>query len=804
MKTFNNFSLTHYHFVILVIFFLKLNYASSQRFFSGIVVDPNEVPVEFANVIALSLPDSTFIAGTVTNENGAFKFNMNHTIQLLKISSIGYDDKYIPVQPDQSYYSIELATSNFELDEVVVTGRKAMFELKQDRVVMNVSAAPALSGNTALQVLQKAPGVIVNRQNSSISMNAKGEVLIMINNKIQRVPKEVLLAKLEGMQAENVDRIELIHQPSARYDASGAAGIIHIVLKQNDHQGTSGNAALTLGYGQREKVGVSLSFNARKRLLNWYGDYTFNHTNSDQYEVNHYRAYDYQGDHFYYENFVKFVDNKMQQHNASLGMDVELNKRTIIGFLFNYGNNTWDMKATSISSEFNNNTQVDNYGFLLLPKNDMQSLIGNINIFNQFNDKSSLNFDLDYVTIDFNNKGTIENGLSGGSPLIQTNRETPIDIWTVQLDNVNQFNKTTKLEIGVKATLSQINSNAEIQNVSTNDWGGVELFSGTDVIEEKIFAVYSSFSKKFTSKLNGEVGLRFEHFDYQLDAEMDERNLNQTFDNPFPIARLNYKMDSLNTLQLSFNRTIVRPDFNSLSAFFLFLDPTLFVYSNPRLKPTFTNTYKLSWQHRSMIFSLAYLNTVNKLYFFNTVDKPNHIQTSTPSNLDISNIWEATASVPIRLTDWWESNSFFSVLYQSIEAKAQRTIPFQDDILTYTFQLNTTFNWGNGWSASFDGQFMSEFLTGDQVQKIYPYFNMGIRKKFDNGAALALSFQDIANSIGKIDWDYNQPTLGIRTFGDNDWSERQIRLTYSIFFGNRKLSSQRKRDTGSSEVKNRM
>ncbi|MFK7773171.1 MAG: outer membrane beta-barrel protein [Saprospiraceae bacterium] len=792
------------HLLMLIVFFLNINLATSQSYFTGQVFSPDESPVAFANVITLSLPDSIFIGGTVTDENGIFKLEKSNEVGLLKISYLGYDDTFVPIQSNQLNYKVILTSSNFELGEVIVNGRKKLYELKQDRIVMNVGSSPALSGNTALQVLQKAPGVIVNRQNNSISLNAKGEVLIMINNKIQRVPKEVLLAKLEGMQAENVERIELIHQPSARYDASGAAGIIHIVLKQNQNKGTNGNIALTLGYGQKEKAGASLSFNSRHKNFNLYGDYSFNWSPSNQYEVNHYRDYDYQGDNFYYENLVKIVDFKSYQQSASLGMDVNLSKKTIVGFLFNYANNTDEMNSTSTSAEFINNIQVDNNAFFLRPKNDMQTLIGNVNLYHQFNEKTSLNFDLDYISIDFKNEGSIENGLTGNAPFIKTNRKTPIDIWTIKLDNINQLNKTTKLEIGAKMTLSNISSSAEVLNLANNMWIGSEIFSGTDVIEEEILAIYASYSKDFSPKFNGELGLRVEHFGYQLDAELDDRDLSQVFNNPFPIARLNYKLDSINRLQLSFNRTTVRPDFNSLSAFFLFLDPTLFVYSNPRLKPTFTNNYKLSWQHRSMIFSLAYLNTVNRLYYFNTVDKPNHIQTSTPSNLDLSNVWEATFSIPIQFTEWWEVNTFISILHQSVEATAERTIPFDDQISTFTLQLNSTFNWGKSWSASFDGQYMSQFLTGDQVQKIYPYFNIGIRKKFESGSALSLSFQDIANSIGKKDWDYNQPALGIRTFGDNDWSERQVRLTYSFLIGNQKLSSQRKRDTGANEMKNRM
>ncbi len=775
----------------------------SQTHISGTVLNTDAQPVAFANVIALSMPDSIVTIGTTTDGQGMFTLRVAEN-DLVKISSIGYRDVYLSLVSGKTDYQIMLPQADFELDEVVVEGKKALYELEQDRVVMNVAASPSLSGNTALQVLQRAPGVIINRQNNSISLNAKGEVLVMINNKIQRIPSEVLLAKLEGMQAENIERVELIHQPPARYDASGAAGIIHIVLKENNSQGTSGRTSLTAGYGQREKAGVTLSLNSRHGIVNFYGDYTYNLNRADNYLVNHFRKYDYEGNDYRYENYLTLFDLESQQHSANAGVDIELGERTVVGALVSYSHVANPISSNSISRGFTNDSITNENDFLVSGENNMSAFISNLNFFHRLNDKSNINLDLDYVTIDFDNSGSVEDLLNPDGDEIQSDRQTPIDIWTVKLDNSNQLNPGTRLEFGAKATLSSITSSALVANLTDSEWIGNELFTGTDNIQENIFAAYGSYYQRFSPKLDGELGLRFEYFNYQLDASDPLKDFEQTFRNPFPIGRLNYKVDSLTTLQVSFNRTIVRPDFRSLSAYFVFIDPSILVFGNPQLRPTFTNTYKVSVQHRSMIFSVAYLRTINRLYYFNTVDKPNHIQTSSPSNLDLSNVFEATASIPFRINDWWSWNGFVSVLHQQVEATAGRPIPFTADITTLTAQLSTSFEWAGGWTANIDGQYMSEFLTGDQIQKIYPFLNLGIRKQFPAGSSLSLSFQDIANSVGKIDWDYNQPALGIRTFGNNDWSERQIRLTYSFAFGNKSLSGKRDRDTGSKEVRSRM
>lgn len=267
---------------------------------------------------------------------------------------------------------------------------------------------------------------------------------------------------------------------------------------------------------------------------------------------------------------------------------------------------------------------------------------------------------------------------------------------------------------------------------------------------------------------------------------------------------MNYEIDSLNSIQLSLNRTVNRPSFSSLSSLFLLLDPSILVYSNPRLKPAFTNAYKLSWQHRGIILSLAYINTVNKVDYYNTVDKENDLQTSTPTNFDRSDIVEANLIFPISVGEWWETSLNLTSFWETIRDKSSRIIPFEKDIITFSVQLNSSFKFGNDWTASIDGRYMSPYLGGDQVKYVHPYINAGIRKQLSPNSSLSLSLQDISNSSGIEEWEYHQPKLGIRTFGYNDWSERQFRLTYSYNFGNKKITEKRTRETGSKEVRNRM
>jgi hypothetical protein len=223
---------------------------NAQPKLSGSLTNTQGDPLPYATVLLLAATDSALAKGAITDETGRYDIaNFEPGVYRISASTVGYETAWTEKFTMQKGMAVEMPTivlkEGIALDEVVVRGKMPMYELKQDRMVMNVGASPVLSGNTGIEILQKTPGVIVDRQNNSIGLNAKGEVLMMINNKIQRVPKQVLMAQLQGMRAENIDRIEIIHQPPAKYDASGAAGIIHIVLKKNALQGTNGSLSLS-------------------------------------------------------------------------------------------------------------------------------------------------------------------------------------------------------------------------------------------------------------------------------------------------------------------------------------------------------------------------------------------------------------------------------------------------------------------------------------------------------------------------------------------------------------------------------
>lgn len=796
-------------FVIFCILFFQNMEVRSQTVITGVVIEESGSLLPGANVLLLQPSDSALVKGTVTDNAGSYELNnIDPGRYLLSVSMIGFQRiTSAPFETDQDpirFETITLQASLEELDEVNVTARRPMFEQEIDRLVFNVQQHISSSGNSTLELLEKSPGVVVDRQNNSIGMISKGEVLLMINDQIQRTPTEVQMARLQGMRAENIERIEIIHQPSARYDASGGAGIIHIVLKQNNQQGTNGSVALTGGYGEREKAGLSLNLNSRKGKFNWYGDYTYNRNRSNENEVNHFREYDFQGDSYYFQNFVTLRNFREGQHAGILGLDIDVDGRTVIGFLVggSLSDQVWGSGADSKSFNFVNNQQNGETDYVFGSKTDMSSFTANTNLFQKIGSDSHLNFDLDYANIRYGNIGDLLNN-NDPNETFAYDRSTPMEFWITSLDYVNSLSSVWRMETGVKGTFNNTLNSTSVNNLSDEYWTESDLFASKEKISEQILAAYLSLNAELSQKLNAEMGVRYEHYTYRLDR-VEQENIRQVVSNPFPIIRLNYDIDSSNTLQLGYNRSITRPAFFHLTSFLVLFDPSLIVYANPQLRPTFANNYKVSWQHNSVILSLAYLGRTKQIYFYNTVDKENHLQTSVPTNLDQENIFEASLSFPLFPASWWEMNWNLNAFHHKVKDESSRLTVFEKDIFTYSVQINSTFLLGNDWSIGMDGMYMSRFLEGDQIKYVPPYLNIGVRKKFQSGSSLSISVQDVANSMGKREWEYNQPAVGIRTFGNNDFSERQIRITYTLLFGNQNLSDKRQRETGAEEVKTRM
>ena len=256
--------------------------ARAQTAVSGEVVNEKEEPVAGANILLMQSRDSSLVKGVISSASGNYSFEkINPGTYFIRCTFTDFEMIATPFfevsskEPNFTVATLQLVRKLVQLKAVKIAVKKPLFEQKIDRMVINVANSITSAGSTALEVLERSPGIIVDRQNNTVSMNGKNGIVIMINGKISHMPITAIVQMLSGMNSDNIEKIELITTPPANLDAEGNAGYINIVLKSNNNYGTNGSYSITGGYTNGLTDNFSLNFNHRKGKVNLYGDYTF-------------------------------------------------------------------------------------------------------------------------------------------------------------------------------------------------------------------------------------------------------------------------------------------------------------------------------------------------------------------------------------------------------------------------------------------------------------------------------------------------------------------------------------------------
>ena len=333
--------------------------------------------------------------------------------------------------------------------------KKPLYEQKVDRMVINVENSIVSAGGTALEVLERSPGVNVNRQSNSISIAGKEGVVVMVNDKISYMPASALVQMLEGMSADNISSIELITTPPANFDAEGNAGYINIKLKKRTDLGLNGSYSMSAGYGKGITNNNNLNFNYRKNKTNLYGSYGFSIDKRAQIFKTS-RQYEENGD-LLASSTITDRDPRQRNHNLRLGLDVDLSEKTITGVLVNTFDNRWSMDAINNSFDTENGTPTS---YVILDNDEINQLkhFGiNYNIKHNFTENKFLSFDIDYLNYKFNNPTNYRNSFYDENndflrlELLRSGKITPIKTWVSKLDYSNKINDKLKIETGSKS-----------------------------------------------------------------------------------------------------------------------------------------------------------------------------------------------------------------------------------------------------------------------------------------------------------------------------------------------------------------
>ncbi len=777
---------------------------------SGSLIDEKAKPLDYATVSLLKAKDSTVVKGTLSTESGAYVFDhIAAGAYIIKVTAVGYQttasSSFTVGQANVNVPVIKMATASHALSTVTVTATKPQIEHKADRMVMNVENSPLAAGNSAMEILARAPGVSVDKDDN-ISLKGKQGVTVMINDKLTYLSAAQLATLLRSTDGTTIQSIEIISNPSAKYDAAGNSGIINIKLKKNKQVGTNGSVTLGTGYGKFWKDNETLTLNHRDGNLNVFGTFSHNDNKREQ-DIQLKRIIpDSTAKPTYFNQFSALPQIN---HNNSyrIGADYDLSSKNTIGFVVSgYFNNEHDLNddRTYIGSSF---AQVDSS---LRTVSTIKQTFNNVAV--NLNDTykidtagQQLTADLDYSKFKNNSNAVYVTDyyLLNGAPqhpesFLGNLTPSTINIKTAKVDYTKPISKTLKFESGLK--FSNVKTDNDL--LQSTDETQPYLSNNHFIYDEKIDAGYINFNKTYKST-TVQLGLRAEYT--RSDARGDSSNviqdINRNYFNLFPSVFVNQTLSAKNELGISYSRRIDRPEYDNLNPFVFRLDPYTYQKGNPFLKPQYTNNFELNYTYnKSLVVTLGYSRTTDVITEVPGTDPTTKVSFITQENLQIQNAYNVNIFSPYIITKWWEGNVNANGFYLGFKSNGLEGGNLDRGQFAYQIRSTQTFSFA-GNKAELTGNYQSDLTYGLYSVKSRYSFDAGISRNFANKKAnIKLSMSDIFNTErNDVTSNYQNTDLDIRQKRES----RITRLTFTYNFGSTKIKT-REHQTGADEEKNRV
>ncbi len=649
--------------ILITIFLFRINLLFSQNTIkiSGLVTDENKIPLVGATVLLLNEADTSLAKANVTDDKGMFIFNdVKKGNYRTKSTMIGFEPHWSLILGKDQTSEVVLQTAvlisvSTSLKEVSISGIKPMIEVKPDKTIFNVENSLNSTGSTVYELLQKSPGVVVD-QNDNIFLKGRGGVRVQIDGKESKLTMNELADLLKVMQSSDVTAIELISNPSSKYDAAGTGGIINIKLKKNTNFGTNGSLTTSYAVGLYSKYNTSLTVNHRENRFNAYGTYSDNWGKKRSY-INTDRI---QNGLEYDQESVTIRDGLNQNYKA--GIDFYVHPKHTLGILVNgtYSDYTRTTESSTVISNPNGNE----INSILTAQTKNDGLLNNFNIDGNYHFADTLSnvLDVDLFYGHYYSNGDIYQSNTYSYPVGDEDAfynknltPTTITIYTGTVDFSQNLLKG-KLGYGYKLGIVNTDNTFDFYNIY-NDVQSLDTNRSNQFnYNETINAGYVNYQRS-VNKVDFQLGLRTEYTVSEGDLNslinINDNNDKRNYLDFFPSAGITYNLNQKNVFSFIYSSRIDRPNYQELNPFEFKLDELTYRKGNPFLNPQYTQKIELSHTYNyALTTSVGYSNTSDYIAQITDTTEGNK-SFLTPKNLANEEVLSLDLSISQQFKKWW-------------------------------------------------------------------------------------------------------------------------------------------------------
>lgn len=791
----------------------------------GSVRDATGKPVEFATILLLKAGASTsvtsqstsaaqLVKGAVTDVNGQYVLdNIGPGTYQVAAQLVGYQKTtsapftVVVDQSEANVPSIALQQSEQTLGEVTVAAKKSFVEQFPDKTVINVENSIVSAGGTALEVLEKAPGVFVDNQNDRITLKGREGTLVMIDGKPTYLSAQEVVNLLRNTPSNGIESIELVTNPSARYDAAGNAGIINIRLKRGSRKdGTNGSATVGAGYGRFSKASAGLTLNHRAGGWNLFSNYNYDYRETFG-SVDALRKFG-TGDSLTTVNNLGYRPNTAQNHTFKIGSDYALSKRTTVGIM-----------ANGLIS--NSQAMIDNKNLVYNAKGQLEQTLTMINASTRSTQRVAINanakhtfdslgreltVDLDNSRVNIQPQDNMQTRYLGAGgeqtqpELIQRNLPpSTVTIRAAKADYVHPLRSGGRLEAGGKVSYVTSDNDVRFETLTANGYIPDPQRTNHFLYDETITAGYLNASRDW-GKWSIQAGLRAEHTRSLGNSVTLSKVVDRNYLNLFPSAFVTYKINEDHQWRASYSRRIDRPNYQDLNPFVYVMDPYTYYQGNPFLRPQYTNALQLGYTYKNETnISLSYNHTTDVITGVN--EQQERIMRVTTVNLAALDNINLSVSLPLKPTKWWTLQPGVNAFWNAYNAEfAGQRLDYRQ--LSANVTLNQNFILPHGLTAELSGFYNSPLVYGMMHFRGMGQLSVGVQKSLWNKTAtLRLNISDVLHTL-RSGGTTNFATTNLSFV--NQWESRVARVTFTYNFGNRNLKTTRQRRSGVEEEQNRI